>query len=67
MIFPRHAQWVYSFCRHCWEYRQFTFLEPWAETKQTKLTGRCSVCDLHEQFVISELRHYYEQVSQTNY
>lgn len=67
IIFPPHAAWVYSFCRSCQAYNRFLFSEPWVDAQHEKLTGSCEQCHLHEEFILKQLRNYYEQIGIDNY
>ena len=67
VIFPSDACWVYSFCRSCQAYKRFLFAEPWVNSPREKLTGACDQCHLCEEFILQQLRHYYEQIGIDNY
>lgn len=65
-IFDKDIDWLFFFCKNCWEIRKFTFSEPIQFNKKVVQTGVCVKCKSEQTITAQECRDYYRELNENN-
>jgi len=64
--FESDVDWIFMFCKKCWDYKKFIFLKPISFIDEDEHIGKCISC-LNEQILPKkEGLNYYLQLNENN-
>ncbi len=59
--------WLFSFCKSCWEYRKIVFSKKIDFSNDLELKGKCVQCNNINLFNIKKIQNYYMNLNKNNH
>ncbi|QBQ07775.1 hypothetical protein SGLAD_v1c05760 [Spiroplasma gladiatoris] len=64
--FDKDTDWIFTFCKSCWDYKKFIFDKPINFFKAKKQKALCISCKNCQNINLEEAREYYCHLNDNN-
>ncbi|QGS52042.1 hypothetical protein [Spiroplasma tabanidicola] len=64
--FEKDTDWIFTFCKTCWDYKKFVFDKPLDFSKAKKEPAVCTSCKKGQTINLKEAREYYHHLNDNN-
>lgn len=65
--FDEDIDWIFMYCKQCWDYRKFVFTKPIDWTNDFgHQEGICTFCNKKQKIALKEAREYYDHLNDHN-
>ncbi|AHI52599.1 hypothetical protein [Spiroplasma culicicola] len=64
--FDQDTNWIFTFCKKCWDFKKFTFKKPINFESEDSSQGICTSCKKRQNISLVEARGYYDHLNDHN-
>ncbi|ASP28621.1 hypothetical protein SCORR_v1c08490 [Spiroplasma corruscae] len=66
-IFDTDINYIFTFCKKCWDFKKFVFREAINFDKNEYTIGLCTNCNKEQNINLYEAKDYYLKLNNNNY
>ncbi|ALD66118.1 hypothetical protein [Spiroplasma cantharicola] len=64
--FEQDTDWIFTFCKNCWDFKKFIFNKPINFETKASYNGICVSCKKEQRINLKEARDYYDHLNDHN-